>query len=172
MNLITLPGIIHFDPVNRTNKHNFQSSWKRMALVLLDGDVSEYYSWFIDKRYNLKLNKPLRGAHISFINDSINDMKSGLGTEDEQSIENTWTIVKNKYDNTPINIVLDVDARSDTQHWWLNIPNEHRTELHNIRAELGLGRPYFGLHMSIGVATGLNLVHSQYILRMIKLGLC
>jgi hypothetical protein len=47
---------------------------EKMAMILLDGDVTEYYAWFIQKRYNLILNKPLRGAHISFINDSMRDL--------------------------------------------------------------------------------------------------
>jgi hypothetical protein len=37
---------------------------EKMAMILLDGDVTEYYAWFIQKRYNLILNKPL-GVHIS-----------------------------------------------------------------------------------------------------------
>jgi hypothetical protein len=37
---------------------------EKMAMILLDGDVTEYYAWFIQKRYNLILNKPLRGAYI------------------------------------------------------------------------------------------------------------
>ena len=70
-NKVVLVGKIEFEPENITKKHNTQSPWKRIAMVTIDGDVTEYYSWFIEKRYNLKLNKPLRRAHISFINDSI-----------------------------------------------------------------------------------------------------
>jgi len=101
-------------------------------MVFFEGDVAEYYAWFIKKRYNLILNKPLRGAHISFINDS-----------------------------TP---------KTNDEHWWLNIPHEEREQLQSIREELGLGRPYFGMHMSIGYVNEKNLPHSKYIHDLIKKG--
>lgn len=163
-NIILVQGKIHFDPQDITNKHLNQASWKRMALVLLDaGDICDYYAWFLYRRYHIKLNKPLRGPHISFINDSERDLgEYGLSQ---------WDIVKNKYDNTSIEIKLNVDPRANGEHWWLNVPNEYRTELHNIRTELGLGRPYFGCHMSLGYVHPLYLEHSTYILRLLEQGL-
>lgn len=168
-NYITYKGKIHFDPVNKTKKHLSQADWKRMALVLFDGEICEYYNWFIEKRYNLKLNRPLRGAHISFINDSLRDMKNGLNCS-EQEIEIIWKSVKEKWDGKEIEVVLDVDARSDAKHWWINIPQEERTLLHSIRAELGLGRPHWGLHMSIGYANERNIEQSKYIVDCINKG--
>jgi hypothetical protein len=35
-----------------------------MAMIL-DGDVTEYYAWFIQKRYNLILNKTTKGCIYS-----------------------------------------------------------------------------------------------------------
>ena len=91
--LVTYKGIIHFDPVNFTKKQTDQSSWKRVAMVMFDGEMTEYYAWFIKKRYDLVLNKPLRGAHVTFINDSLNDMKAGLQTEDEEYLELVWIVL-------------------------------------------------------------------------------
>jgi hypothetical protein len=163
MNKIEVIGRIVFEPVNVTNKHNAQSSWKRVAMIMIDGDVAEYYAWFINKRYNLILNKPLRGSHISFINDSHRELgEFGL---------NQWESVKEKWDGKTIKIVLSVDARTDSKHWWLNIPNEDRDEIHAIRAELGLGRPHWGLHMSIGHANEKFIAHSQYIHKLLEMGL-
>ena len=155
-------GKIVFEPENVTNKHNAQASWKRMAMVMIEGDICEYYAWFVKKRYNLTLNKPLRGSHISFINDSNND----LG---EFGMKN-WESVKKKWDGKEIEIILNVDVRTDSKHWWINIPNEHRTELHGIRAELGLGRPHWGLHLSIGYANEKFIEHSIYIHTLIQKG--
>jgi hypothetical protein len=132
-------------------------------MIMIDGDVAEYYAWFINKRYNLILNKPLRGSHISFINDSHRELgEFGL---------NQWESVKEKWDGKTIKIVLSVDARTDSKHWWLNIPNEDRDEIHAIRAELGLGRPHWGLHMSIGHANEKFIAHSQYIHKLLEMGL-
>jgi len=158
---ITLKGQIVFDPKDKTKKHGSQSTWKKMAMVMFDGDISEYYAWFLERRYNIKLNKPLRGPHISFINDSINDMKKGLGVESEKKVNSRWNYVKNMWDRKEITIVLDLDMRSDSIHWWLNIPNENRNLLHAIRIQLGLERPYYGLHLSIGYANNKNIEQSK-----------
>jgi len=170
-NTITYKGTILFDPKDMTNKHSHQSSWKKVALVMFDGDMSEYYSWFIKKRYNLKLNKPLRGSHISFINDSVRDIKSGMGLVNEKDVHFFWDKLAEKWNGKEIDVTLDVDMRGDGEYWWLNIPEEERTLLHSIRTNIGIGRPHWGLHMSIGYANSKNIEHSKYILRCIKKGL-
>jgi len=171
-NYLTYKGKIIFDPENKTKKHGSQSTWKKTAMIFLDGDIAEYYAWFLEKRYNIKLNKPLRSAHISFINDSINDMKSGLSIDNEllsdKKVIGRWNYVKNMWNGKEINIVLNTDVRSDSKHWWLNIPEENRNLLHAIRIQLGLGRPYWGLHMSIGYANNKNIEQSKYILKCIE----
>jgi hypothetical protein len=131
-------------------------------MVLIDGEIAEYYAWFIYKRYSLPLNRPLRGAHVTFINDRALDMNG------------KWDEVKKKWDGKEIEVILSIDPRTDSDdvkskgHWWLNIPEEHRTQLHDIRKELGLGRPYWGLHMALGYANNKNIAHSKYIHRLIK----
>jgi hypothetical protein len=166
---ITLVGKIRFEPENRTKKHNAQSSWKRVAMVLLSGDVCEYYAWFIQKRYNLVLNKPLRGAHISFINDSIKELSCN-GTKTIEQIDADWEAVKKKWDGKEIPVILDLNAATDDKHWWLRVSPQYRDRLHGIRAELGLGQPFFGLHMTIGYANEKNIEHSKYIHNLVKKG--
>ncbi len=159
MDKITTYGKIEFEPLNKTKKHELQASWKRIAMILIDGDIAEYYAWFIKKRYSLALIKPLRGAHITFINDRGSDMTL-----------KEWEEVKTKWDGKEIEVSLDVDPRTDDKHWWLNVPHEDREQIHGIRAELGLGKPYFGLHMSLGYANDRMIDHSTYIHRLIKNG--
>lgn len=170
MGNIALIGKIVFSPDDKTKKHQLQSSWKKVAMVLFDGDVSEYYAWFIKKRFNLALNKPLRGAHISFINDSIKDMTLN-GQRSVEEAEIIWNNVKARWDNKKIPIMLDTSPRTDAKHWWLNVPEEYRDKLQGIRNELGLGRPYYGLHLSLGYANEKNIDHSEYIHHLIKIGL-
>jgi hypothetical protein len=164
-NIVTFTGKIVFDPENKTKKHNAQASWKRVAMVVFEPNnktvsdgITGYYAWFIKKRYNLTLNPPLRGAHITFINDRGSDMNG------------KWEEVKNKWDGKSIDIKVLIDPRTDDKHWWFIVPEEHRKGLHDIRAELGLGRPYFGLHMTIGHANEKNIYHSKYIHGLIKQG--
>lgn len=166
---IIFSGKIGFEPENKTKKHNAQSSWKKMAMVSIDGDVTDYYAWFIKKRYNLILNKPLRGAHISFINDSLKDLSLN-DTRSMEEIDAVWDAVKLKWDKKIIPVVLDLSPRTDDRTWWLNIPHDERGLLQGIREELGLGKPYWGMHMSIGYANEKNLYHSEYIHNLIKEG--
>lgn len=167
---ITVTGIIGFEPENKTNKHNNQASWKKIAMVFIDGNISDYYAWFVKKRYNLILNKPLRGAHISFINDSMKDLTQN-GVKSVEEVEALWEAVKKKWDGKEIPIVLDLSPKTNDEHWWLNIPHDERGLLQSIREELGLGRPFFGMHMSIGYANEKNIHHSKYIHDLIKKGL-
>lgn len=169
MDRIILTGRIGFEPEDRTKKHKSQSSWKKMAMVFLDGDICEYYSWFIMQRYKLKLNKPLRGAHISFINDSMVDLTQN-GKITEEDALNKWVEVKKKWDGNRVSIVLDLNPKTDDRTWWLNIPHEEREVLQSIRTELGLGKPFFGMHMSIGYANEFNIEHSCYLHESIKKG--
>jgi hypothetical protein len=123
--------------------------------------MTEYYSWFVKTRYNLTLNRPLRGAHISFINDSVRDM--GVYAD-------KWDEIKEKYNGTEVTLNLDVDVRTDSKHWWLVVEYESRKPLLDIRSELGLGKPYFGMHLTIGYANEKNIEHSKYIHNSIKKG--
>ena len=76
-----------------------------------------------------------------------------------------------EWNGKKINIVLDLDPRTDGRTWWLNIPHDERGGLQAIRDELGLGRPYFGMHMSIGYARpGIMEEHSKYLHECIKNG--
>lgn len=166
---ITLTGRIGFNPEDKTNKHLFQSSWKKIAMVFIEGDVCEYYAWFLQKRYNITLNKPIRGAHVSFINDSIRDLTKNNDNLEEEILQ-LWEDVKTKWDGKEIDIELDLNPRTDGRIWWLNIPEEEREGLQAIRDELGLDRPFFGMHMSIGYANERNIEQSVYIHELIKQG--
>jgi len=174
-----IKGRIVFDPPNITGKHDKQSKWKKVAMLEFDGDIKGYYRWFVKKRYNLFLGESIRKAHVTFINDSLRDM----GNKSKN-----WNVVKKKWNGKKIEIELSTDVRSDGSNWWLVVPEGAREDLHAIRAELGLGRPYFGLHMTFGVARDAkddsenfennayrpvrpNEAHSRYILRLLEKGL-
>jgi len=171
---IKIRGKVLFDPPDKTKKHRNQSSWKRVAYLDIPGDICEYYSWFIKKRYSLPLARPLRYAHITFINDSLRDMGSK---------SNEWDNLKKKWSGKHIEVELSLDPRTDGTNWWLNVTEESRKPLHDIRVEVGLGRPFWGLHMTIGFAQitydntfedGVakvardNITHSKYIHNLLK----
>lgn len=142
-NTFKLTGKIIFDPPNITGKHKEQGKWKKVAYISFKGEHCQYYQWFIKKRYNLILGDPIRGAHITIINDSHRDMGDGY---------KKWNDVKKKWNKKSVEIELSPDVRSDGINWWLVVNEKSRKNINGIRAELNLGRPYFGLHMTIGVA--------------------
>jgi hypothetical protein len=157
-NCIKLSGTIVFDPDDVTSKQKRQAEWKKVAMVMFEPDldpnekgIADYYAWFLKTELGLYLHKPLRGAHVTFINDHAGrDMK----------YPERWEEVKKKWDGKKMEVTLLVDPlvgvdnrRGNYIDWWLTVPYEAREELHAIRRELGLqDRPYFGLHMTIGTA--------------------
>jgi len=157
-NLI-LKGRIVFNPSNVTRKHDKQKDWKRIAMVKFDGEMTEYYSWFIERKYGITLNRPLRGAHITFINDAIRDIKGG---------DKAWEEVKSRWDGKEIDVIIDTDARTNSEYWWLMADSGY---FKVIRSELGLGDPYFNYHMTIGYPNERNIEQSNYIHNLIKKGL-
>jgi hypothetical protein len=164
-----LTGKIKFEPENKTKKHLNQASWKKIAMVMVDGEICEYYAWFIKRRYNITLNKPLRGAHITFINDSMKELTKN-GEKSVESVLNAWEEIKNKWDGKKIPLVINLDPRTDGKHWWFNIPHEEIGLLQSIRDEVGLGKPFYGLHLTIGYCNERNIKHSEYIHDLIKNG--
>lgn len=148
--MFEIKGILEFDPVNMTKKHLAQSSWKRTAMARFDCDLYAYYSWFIEKRFNLKLNKPLRGTHLTIINDKF---------DTDESYKNARELFHGKEISVQFDPAL---IRSNLKgHWWINADSQ---DARNIRKIIGLDpNPYFRYHITIGLATHLQLEHSKYI---------
>ena len=151
--MLELIGKIEFDPVNVTKKHNKQASWKKTAMIKFDCDIWEYYSWFLKKRFNLYLNKPLRGTHLTIINDKFDPETEYLYDQGRQLFHGKE--IRIQYDPTLI-------RANDKGHWWIKADSD---DARNIRSVIGLDpNPYFGFHITVGLATHLQLEHSKYIL--------
>jgi len=151
--LVKLDGIIDFYPDDRTNKHRSQSTWKKFAIIKTDCDLSRYYAWFLEKRFNLILNRNLRGTHITFISDR---MDSDLFNKAAET-----------FDRRKVTFYIELTPRgNENGHWWLRV---WCPDVLSIREALGLTRdPYFGLHLTLGKANEKNIKHSKYILDCCK----
>jgi hypothetical protein len=151
--LIKLKGKLNFYPENVSKKHLLQSEWKKVAVISLDCDVEEYYAWFLAKRFGIKFNKNLRGAHITIISDKVNFDK--------------YDEIAKIYQDTYIDFYHELEPRTNTKHWWLRV---HSPQAEDIRELMGLSRtPYFGFHLTIGYINEFNLEHSKYIFETVKL---
>ena len=152
-------GVISFNPPNLTNKHILQSNWKIVAIIKLDEDITKYYSWFIEKRYGIKLNKPLRETHLTVINDRIGDNKSLLCK---------YVKYRNIYQGKKINVFYNTDIKTDGKHWWLNAKCDTATI---IRKKMGLNpSPFYDYHITIG-RVGESIIiknQSEYIFNLIR----
>jgi len=154
---IILKGKIIFDPENRTRKHNRQSDWKRVAIVAFEGDMNHYYAWFVQRRYGIELNSThIRGSHVTFINDAIREISGG---------DVNWDLVRERWDGKEISINLNPDVRTNGKYWWLSAKSR---SFDKIRKELGMGKPYFDYHMTIGSANERNIDQSRYIHKLIE----
>ena len=157
-NTFKISGKIVFDPVDYTSKQKRQSEWKKVAMIMLEPDlkpgdkgITEYYAWFIKKRFGIHLQKPLRDGHVTIVNDRV---------PDDKDFTKKWEEAKRKWEGKKIEVVLHVDPflgvknrKGNYTDWWLVVPYEDREEIHSIRKELGLkDRSFFGLHMTIGTA--------------------
>lgn len=168
-NQIEISGRVVFDPVNLSNKHERQSEWKRVAMLVLDNgyEITGYYSWFVKKRYGIKLSKPIRPAHITFINDHIKDIDGNSRAESDRN----WQKLKDKWNGKRMSVVVDVDIKTNGDFWWFVVPEEHRQQFHDIRKEIGLERPFFGLHMTIGRPELVYETDSHYFHNLFEKGL-
>ena len=64
-------------------------------------------------------------------------------------------------DGVDIDVYYDINnIRCNGEHWWINAESQ---DIKNIRKTLDLPEdPYYGLHLTIGYATGLNLDICEY----------
>lgn len=151
--LLKIKGEIEFSPEDITKKHKSQSDWKRVALIKTDCDLDRYYAWFLKKRFNLELNRNLRGPHVTFISDKMD--------------KNIFEEGKKLFHGKDIDFYIDLEPRTDGLHWWLRV---YAPDAEKIREVMGLTKtPYFDFHLTIGHANEKNLEHSKYILRISKM---
>ena len=152
--MLTVKGKVIFDPENKTRKHESQSKWKRVVLIQLDCETYAYYAWFVNRRYNLILNRPLRGTHVTIVNDVVD--RSEL-----------YDAAKAKYNGKLMEFTFDPDARTNGEHWWLRVSSN---EAEDLREEIGLTRkPYFNLHLTLGHANEKHIAHAEYIHKCVQM---
>jgi hypothetical protein len=160
-----MKGALEFDPENLTGKHEKQAEWKLVGMLVFPGEDHKYYEWFIRRRYGIAdFTKPLRKPHVSYINDAVWEMSRRSETEwcREKAFER-WQEYKRIHTGREIEIELDLDVRTYSTFWWLNVTERSRVELHRLRAELGLKeRPHFGLHMTVATTNERSYPASRY----------
>lgn len=150
-----------FDPKDLTKKHENHSSWKKHVIAFIfEPDFCDYYSWFLKKRYNLALVKPIRDLHLTMVNDKLSD---GIDADEAKYLS-----CKQRYDGTMIDINYDLDMRTDGKYWWFKAESNDALF---IRQQIGLKpTPYFGFHITVARVEGreFEIEHGRYIHKLIK----
>ena len=145
-------GQVKFDIDELTNKHKNQSSWKSHVITFINDDLDSYYRWFLKRKYNFDLIRPIRGPHLTIVNDRTEEISN-------------WDQVKKEYNNKTIKIYYNIDLRSNAKHWWLKA---YSCEADIIRNKLGLGDPFYNPHITIGLTNWRNQEASDYAIRCEK----
>ena len=159
-------AILEFDPINVSKKHHQQSSWKKVAMARFpeEDEIYRYYKWLLEQRIGLRipdvnpfewkgrLNNPLRGTHVTVINDIVDDeiylQAKELFHEKEITI---------KYDPT----LIRCNKKGDKMWWHIKVYSDDIT---NIRTAMGLGAPFHSFHITIGLVNPKFIEHTDYIL--------
>lgn len=166
--MFEIKGILEFDPINVSRKHAKQAAWKKVAMVRFDNDdeTYKYYKWLLEQRFGLRipdtepfvwkgrLNDPVRGTHITAINEIV----------DDDIYEQARTIFHGKEVNITYDPTLIRCNRKDDRMWWhIKVYSD---DIMNIRSVMGLGAPYHSLHMTIGLVNPKFIEHSQWVVDM------
>jgi len=164
MDIIQSSGKLIFDPINRTKKHNKQSSWKRTAMIVINDDTYQYYQWLIEKRFpfiqGVKgdtnwLNPPLRGSHVTIINDKINT---------ENFTEQNYNKAKKLYNGKEIFFFFNWEGlRNNGEHIYFKVECPMGME---IRKTAGLSKPYFDFHITIGLVPKESEIKKKHLLNV------
>jgi len=157
MNTLHGAGKIIFDPVPLTGKVEklFKPHW---AIISVDDDVDDYYRWFLNKRFNLILQPPAWGPHIT-VADGLPPAMDGI-----------WDQVKAKYNNQTVEFEYENFPKSNGKHWWLRVKCDIIAE---VRSELHLPKGLkWGLHLTLGLPIPRHEEHSIYIHRIETQGFC
>ena len=157
----TIKAKVIFDPKDLTRKHGKQSEWKKHVIAFIDEpDFCEYFSWFLKKRYSLTLVAPIRGVHMTLVNDRLTDGIDATPTKYKSS--------KELYNGMVIDIDYNLDVRTDGKYWWFMARSNDALF---IRKQIGLKpTPYFGFHITVARVEGREFEkeHGIYIHNLIK----
>ena len=162
--MFKIKGILEFDPVDVSKKHALQSSWKKVAMVrFYEDDTCKYYKWLLEQRFGLRipgsdvfewkgrLNDPVRGTHVTAINDIVDD--------------EIYLHAKSMFHGKEIEIEYDptlirCGAKGEKMWWHIKVCSD---DIMNIRAAMGLGKPFHILHMTIGMVNPTFVEHNKWV---------
>lgn len=183
----TSPGRLIVDPkpISGNWRKMFEPFW---MMVIVPGDVCDYYRFQMSRRYHLRLQKPGWGSHVSVISGEtifeadydtvvrttkrffeknktaeVEDLYLHLLDMNVVKLEElaNWENIKKKYHKKEIEFEYEISPKTDGKHWWLRVISD---ELKEIREDCGYHRNgFWGLHLTLGIPHPTHVEHSIYI---------
>ena len=128
-------GKFIFSP-SRPGLKKTHRAFDNAVILKVDNGISEYYSWWLNRKYGISLSKPAWGTHITVVSDKdrVKDIES-------------FNKIKSSLDGKMIQVPYEVDLRKQWQFWVLEV--QPTKEMIEIRKSLGL-RENFPFHITIG----------------------
>lgn len=108
----------------------YHTAW---IIAKCDDSLVEYYRWWYDRRYHIKLMRPKYGAHISLVRGEEEGITNGGWTRNMEGPEITFN-----YSN---------DLLTVENYVWMPVWGD---DLLRIRREVGLSDPIKPFHMTVG----------------------
>jgi hypothetical protein len=107
-----------------------------------------------------RLNDPVRGTHVTAINDIVDD--------------EIYLQAKDMFHGKEVEITYDptlirCNTKGDKMWWHIKVYSD---DIMNIRTAMGLGTPFHSLHMTIGLVNPTFIEHNEWVVKSCeKLGM-
>jgi hypothetical protein len=128
-------GFLIFDP-KRPGIKKTKRDVNTWVIAKVDNSITDYYCWWLERVYGIKLSRPAWGTHVTIVNDK--DRVTDLDRFNE---------VKEKFNSKFCQIQFDVNIKKVWQFWSLDVYSNGMFK--EIRRSLGLN-PDFPFHITIG----------------------
>ena len=133
--VVKCSGKIIFRP-NRPGLKKSHRSFDNGVILKVDNGITEYYSWWLNRKFGISISKPAWGTHITIVND-----------RDRVKDFAAFEVAKKKFNNKIASVGYDVRLKKQWQFWVIEVlPSP---ELVEIRKSLGLREDY-PFHITIG----------------------
>lgn len=128
-------GKFIFSPARPGLKKSHRS-FDSAVILKVDNGITEYYSWWLNKKYGLVLAKPAWGTHITVVSD-----------KDRVKDLDAFAALKQSFNGKILAVPHHVEIKKQWQFWVLDV--KPTAEMIQIRQSLGL-KENFPFHITIG----------------------
>ncbi len=128
-------GKFIFSP-QRPGLKKIHRSFDNGIILKVDNGITDYYSWWLNRRYGITLSRPAWGTHVTVVNDR-DRVKNTKAFED----------LKKRFNGKIVRLGHHVALKKQWQFWVLDVSPS--PELIEIRRDLGLKEDY-PFHITIG----------------------